>query len=199
MSASMRWLAVVQFCSWFTLFAVFVYSDARRGQAALRRRALPGTPGYEAGANWVGVLFATYNGLGVLAALIIPSFVRRFGLRMSAPGQSLAGRRGPAVDAADPRSRLAAGLRWSASGFAWASIIALPYAMLANNLPSRKMGVNIGIFNIFIVIPQLLALRACWARCSTCSPTATRPLRFVIGAVGWFLAGLAVLRVRETT
>ena len=42
-------------------------------------------------------------------------------------------------------------------GIAWASIIALPYAMLANNLPSRKMGVNMGIFNIFIVIPQLLA------------------------------------------
>ncbi len=42
-------------------------------------------------------------------------------------------------------------------GVAWASIISLPYAMLANSLPSRKMGVNIGIFNIFIVIPQLLA------------------------------------------
>ena len=52
-------------------------------------------------------------------------------------------------------------------GFAWASI-SLPYAMLANNLPSRKMGVNIGIFNIFIVIPQLLAV-ACWPCCSTSS------------------------------
>ena len=82
-------------------------------------------------------------------------------------------------------------------GFAWASIISLPYAMLANNLPSRKMGVNIGIFNIFIVIPQLLAV-------SVLRHVARRGRRwrsFVrarsSAPVGWFLAGLAVLRFRS--
>jgi maltose/moltooligosaccharide transporter len=81
-------------------------------------------------------------------------------------------------------------------GFAWASIIALPYAMLANNLPARKMGVNMGIFNIFIVIPQLLAV-----------PVLSELLEHVAGgdpvyafgiaAAGWILAGLAMFRVRD--
>ena len=82
-------------------------------------------------------------------------------------------------------------------GFAWGSIISLPYAMLANNLPSRKMGVNIGIFNIFIVIPQLVAaavLGPMLNRLAGGDPS----WALAIAAAGWFLAGLVVLRVRET-
>ena len=81
-------------------------------------------------------------------------------------------------------------------GFAWASIIALPYAMLANNLPSRKMGVNIGIFNIFIVIPQLLAVGVLGWLLDVFGGGDPSYV-FVIAAVGWFLAGLAVLRVQR--
>src|SRR5687767_3502450 len=82
-------------------------------------------------------------------------------------------------------------------GFAWASIIALPYAMLANNLPSRKMGVNIGIFNIFIVVPQLLALSALSTLLDVFAD-GDPSFAFIVGAAGWFLAGLAVQRVRDT-
>ena len=42
-------------------------------------------------------------------------------------------------------------------GIAWASILSLPYALLSSNLPSHKMGIYMGIFNFFIVIPQLVA------------------------------------------
>ncbi|MEL6199096.1 MAG: MFS transporter, partial [Pseudomonadota bacterium] len=42
-------------------------------------------------------------------------------------------------------------------GIAWASILSMPYALLANSLPAHKMGVYMGIFNFFIVIPQLVA------------------------------------------
>ena len=72
MSASMRWLAVVQFFSWFTLVTVFVYSAPAVAKLHFHSET-PGTPGYEAGANWIGVLFAVYNSVGVLAALIIPA------------------------------------------------------------------------------------------------------------------------------
>ena len=82
-------------------------------------------------------------------------------------------------------------------GFAWASIISLPYAMLANNLPSRKMGVNIGIFNIFIVIPQLLAVSVL-AMLLDVFADGDPSYALVIAAVGWFLAGLAVLRLKES-
>ena len=109
MSASMRWLALVQFCSWFTLFAIFVYTAPAVAQLHFGARR-PGSPAYEAGANWVGVLFATYNGLGALAAT--DHSLVRAALRHShdPPDQSVAGRRRPAVDAVDPRSRLAAGV-----------------------------------------------------------------------------------------
>ena len=80
MSASMRWLALVQFCSWFTLFAVFVYTTPAVAKMQFGG-SVAGAQGYEAAANWVGVLFATYNGLAAGAAMFIPYFVRRHGLR----------------------------------------------------------------------------------------------------------------------
>jgi maltose/moltooligosaccharide transporter len=82
-------------------------------------------------------------------------------------------------------------------GVAWASIIALPYAMLANNLPSRKMGVNMGIFNIFIVIPLLLAAAVLGWLVDVVGGGDPSYI-FVIAAAGWILAGLAVFRVRDT-
>ena len=196
MSASMRWLAVVQFFSWFTLVTVFVYGAPAVAKLHFNSET-PGTPGYEAGANWIGVLFAVYNIVGVLAALIIPSMVRRYGLRMTHRINLWLGAAGllSMLLIRDPDWLLASMVGF---GFAWASIIALPYAMLANNLPSRKMGVNIGIFNIFIVIPQLLALAVLGSLLAAFAD-GDPAFAFVIGAAGWFLAGLAVTRVRETS
>ena len=81
-------------------------------------------------------------------------------------------------------------------GFAWASIVSMPYAILSGAVPGRKMGVYMGIFNIFIVVPQLVAAtilglvlkslfdgQAIWA--------------LVIGGVSFFIAALAALRVKE--
>jgi len=69
--------------------------------------------------------------------------------------------------------------------------------MLANSLPSRKMGVNIGIFNIFIVIPQLLAASVLPLLLDVFADGAAS-FALVIGGVGWFLAGVAVLHVKES-
>jgi maltose/moltooligosaccharide transporter len=196
MSGSMRWLAIVQFFSWFGLFAVFVYTTP--AVARLHFNATQaGSPGYEAGANWVGVLFATYNGLGAVTALIIPGFVKRLGMRRAHQLNLWAGAAGllSMLLIRDPHWLLASmvGL-----GFAWGSIVSLPYAMLANNLSSRKMGVNMGIFNIFIVIPQLLAATVLsWLLDVTAGGDPSGAL--VIAAVGWVLAGLAVMRVRDAT
>jgi maltose/moltooligosaccharide transporter len=194
MSSSMRWLALVQFFSWFSLFTIFVYTVP--AVAKLHFGATePGTPAYEAGANWVGVLFATYNGLGALAALFLPFFVNRFGMRRTHQVSLWIGAAGllSMLVIRDPDWLLASmvGL-----GIAWASIIALPYAMLANNLPSRKMGVNMGIFNIFIVIPQLLAAAVLSWLLDT-GAGGDPSFAFAIAAGGWVLAGLATFRVRS--
>jgi maltose/moltooligosaccharide transporter len=194
MSSSMRWLALVQFFSWFSLFTIFVYTTPAVAKLHFGATA-PGSAAYEAGANWVGVLFAAYNGLGALTALILPFFVKRLGMRRTHQLNLASGAVGllSMLVIRDPDWLL---LSMIGLGFAWASIIALPYAMLANNLPARKMGVNMGIFNIFIVIPQLLAIPVLiWLldRIAGGDPVYT----LGIAAAGWILAGLAMFRVRD--
>lgn len=191
MSGSMRWLALVQFFSWFSLFTIFVYTTP--AVAKLHFGAItPGSPEYEAGANWVGVLFATYNGLGAVTALILPFFVKRLGMRRTHQLNLWIGAAGllSMWVIRDPAWLM---LSMVGLGFAWASIIALPYAMLANNLPARKMGVNMGIFNIFIVIPQLLAVPVLSELLTDEHPE----YAFAIAAAGWIFAGLAAFRVRD--
>ncbi len=194
MSSSMRWLALVQFCSWFSLFAIFVYTAPAVAKLHFGASG-PGSAAYEAGANWAGVLFATYNGLAVVAALVIPYFVRRFGTALAHRINLWAGAVGLLsmlwIREAEWLLVSMIGL-----GFAWASIISLPYAMLANNLPARKMGVNFGIFNIFIVIPQLLAVGV-MASLLDLFADGDPSFALIIGAIGWFFAGLAVLRVGD--
>jgi maltose/moltooligosaccharide transporter len=194
MSKSMRWLALVQFFSWFTLFAIFAYTTPAVAKMHFGASG-PGSAAYEEGANWVGVLFAAYNGFGALAALVIPYFVRRHGMRRVHQVNLWIGGAGllSMMLLRDPRWLLVSMI---GLGCAWASIISLPYAMLANNLPSRKMGVNIGIFNIFIVIPQLLAVGVLGSLLDVFAGGDASYV-FVIGAIGWFLAGWAVLRVNE--
>jgi maltose/moltooligosaccharide transporter len=194
MSGSMRWLALVQFFSWFSLFTIFVYTTPAVAKLHFGATT-PGSAAYEEGANWAGVLFAVYNGLGALTALILPFFVRRLGMRRTHQMNLMIGAVGllSMLVIRDPVWLL---LSMVGLGFAWASIIALPYAMLANNLPARKMGVNMGIFNIFIVIPQLLAvpvLSELLEHVAGGDPVFT----FAIAAAGWILAGLAMFRVRD--
>ncbi|HTU65234.1 MAG TPA: MFS transporter [Steroidobacteraceae bacterium] len=195
MSGSMRWLALVQFFSWFSLFTIFAYTIPAVAKLHFHATT-PGSPAYEAAANWVGVLFATYNGLGAVTALILPLFVKRLGMRRTHQLNLWIGAAGllSMLAIRNPDWLL---LSMVGLGFAWASIIALPYAMLANNLPARKMGVNMGIFNIFIVIPQLLAAgMLSWLLDTVAGgdPVYT----FGIAAAGWILAGLAVFRVRDS-
>ncbi|HEX4909535.1 MAG TPA: hypothetical protein VFV64_02090, partial [Permianibacter sp.] len=81
-------------------------------------------------------------------------------------------------------------------GFAWASILSLPYALLSNSLPAEKMGIYMGIFNFFIVIPQLLAASVLGFLLKTFF--GGQPLfALIIGGVSLLVSGLCVLRVRE--
>lgn len=155
MPTVMKQLAWVQFFSWFALFAMWIYTT----QAVTSHHFGSNDPTsalYNEGANWVGVLFAAYNGFSALAALIIPVVVRHYGLRFSHSINLLLGALGLVsfLFIKDPQWLL---LSMVGVGFAWASILSLPYAMLAGVLPTHKMGVYMGIFNFFIVIPQLLA------------------------------------------
>lgn len=155
MPAAMRSLVPVQFCSWLGLFAMWIYTTAAVAATQFGSTD-PHSATYNAGANWVGVLFAAYNGYAALAAVVIPRMVRRFGMRASHCINLLFGGAGliSFLGIRDPHWLLAS---MAGVGFAWASILSLPYALLAQSVPARKMGVYMGIFNLFIVIPQLVA------------------------------------------
>lgn len=155
MPTTMRQLAVVQFFSWFGLFAMWIYTTP--AVSAWHFHAVDATSkAYNEGADWVGVLFAVYNGVAALAALLIPTMVRLTNRRIS---HAVCLTLGAAGLLSIPLIR-EPGLLWISMigvGFAWSSILSAPYSILAGALPARKMGVYMGIFNFFIVIPQLLA------------------------------------------
>jgi maltose/moltooligosaccharide transporter len=155
MPHAMRRLVPVQFCSWIALFAMWIYSTAAVTQQQFGSSD-PLSTAYNDGANWVGVLFGAYNGFAALAAVVIPSMVSRLGLRASHCINLIVG--GCALASflviRNPNWLL---LSMAGVGLAWASILSLPYALLSDSVPPQKMGVYMGIFNIFIVIPQLLA------------------------------------------
>jgi maltose/moltooligosaccharide transporter len=155
MPETMRRLAVVQFFSWFALFALWIYTTAAVTSVHYGTTDTHSAL-YNEGANWVGVLFGAYNGFAAVAAAVIPWMVRRWGLRASHLANCWLGGAGllSFLLIRDPHWLL---LSMVGVGFAWASILSLPYALLSDNLPATKMGVYMGIFNFFIVIPQLLA------------------------------------------
>lgn len=196
MPPTMRQLAVVQFFSWFALFAMWIYTtgavtSVHYGSSDTTSAA------YNEGANWVGVLFAAYNGFAALAAIVIPWMVKRWGLRTSHLINATLGGLGLISIAVirDPQWLL---LSMVGVGFAWASILSLPYALLSDSVPANKMGVYMGIFNFFIVIPQLVAASLLGLLLKVFF--ANQPIyALVIGGVSLVVAGLCVLRVREPT
>ncbi|HSX60187.1 MAG TPA: MFS transporter [Tahibacter sp.] len=193
MPAAMRRLAVVQFFSWFALFAMWIYTTP----AVARHHFGAGdaqSAAYNAGADWVGVLFAAYNGFSMLAALVIAPLARRYGAHATHMGNLALGALGLASIAIvrDPNLLLVCMI---GVGFAWASILSLPYALLADSLPARKMGVYMGIFNIFIVLPQLVAATVLGFLLKTFF--GNDPLHALnLGAASLLLAAACMLRVR---
>jgi maltose/moltooligosaccharide transporter len=194
MPHAMRRLIPVQFFSWLALFAMWIYTTAAVSQHHFGS-VDPQSVAYNEGANWVGVLFAAYNGFAALAAVVIPWMVRRLGMRVSHLINLTLG--GCALTTFllihNPYWLL---LSMVGVGFAWASILSLPYALLSDSVPAHKMGVYMGIFNIFIVIPQILAASVLGLLLEFFFAGA--PIyALVLGGACFVLAGLLVLRVPQ--
>jgi maltose/moltooligosaccharide transporter len=155
MPAVMRRLALVQFFTWFGLFAMWVYTvPAVAGRYYGNPAA--GTPAFEGAANWVGILFAGYNGVAALVALALPAIVRRLGRRKTHALCLAAGAAG-LMGLIQVGSPAWLWLPIVAIGCAWASILSIPYAIVAQTVRPERMGVYMGIHNIFLVLPQLVA------------------------------------------
>jgi maltose/moltooligosaccharide transporter len=155
MPTIMKRLALVQFFSWSALYTMWVFTTPVVAQTFYHAPD-PATAAYQAAGNWVDVLFAIYNGVAAVAALaILPWLAGSIGKARTHMICLLCGAAGYAsfLIIRDPMALIASEI---GIGIAWASILAMPYAILASSLPQRKLGIYMGLFNIFIVVPQLL-------------------------------------------
>jgi maltose/moltooligosaccharide transporter len=111
---------------------------------------------YQQGAAWGGVCFSAYNGTAFLFAFGLLALVRKFAARSIHRVCLVCGGAGLMIVVVLHQQYLLIG-SMVLVGVAWASILSMPYAMLANAIPAQKMGFYMGVFNFFIVIPQILA------------------------------------------
>ncbi|MGD9929737.1 MAG: MFS transporter [Mangrovibacterium sp.] len=155
MPQTMGQLAVVQFFSWFALFAMWIYTTAGV-TSHVYGTSDTASELYNEGANWVGVLFGVYNGFAAVVAFLLPVLAKYTNRKITHAVSLVLGGIGLAsfYVVRDPNLLL---LSMLGVGVAWASILSMPYAILTGSLPSNKMGTYMGIFNFFIVIPQILA------------------------------------------
>jgi maltose/moltooligosaccharide transporter len=155
MPTTMRQLAWVQFFSWFALFAMWIYTTAAV-TSHLYHTTDTSSALYNEGANWVGVGFAAYNGVAALVAFGIPPLARWSSPKVAHVICLLCGALGLVSIFFIPEPRWLLGSMVGV-GIAWASILAMPYAILTGSLPPSKLGYYMGVFNFFIVIPQIVA------------------------------------------
>jgi maltose/moltooligosaccharide transporter len=191
----MKRLALAQFFSWSALFIMWINTTPVVAQN-FYGSADAASAGYQQAGNWVGVLFAVYNGVAAIAALtLLPWLAGKIGKARTHIFGLLCGAAGFAsfFILKDPQHLLVAEF---GIGITWASILAMPYAILASNLPQAKLGIYMGLFNIFIVVPQLLVATVMGSIMKAFFPT--EPIyTMAFAAAAMALAALAMLRVKE--
>jgi len=191
----MKRLAVAQFFSWSALFIMWINTTPVVAQNFYHAPD-PASAGYQEAGNWVGVLFAVYNGVAAIAALaLLPLLARAVGKPRTHLICLLAGAAGYASFflIRDPKLLIVSEI---GVGIAWASILAMPYAILASSLPQCKLGIYMGLFNIFIVVPQLLVATVMGSIMKAFFPG--EPIwTMLAAAIVMGLAALAMLRVPD--
>ena len=151
----MKRLALVQFFSWSALFIMWINTTPIVAQYHFGTTDAASAAYQDAG-NWVGQLFAIYNGVAAVAALtLLPWLARRFGQARTHMVGLACGAAGYASFflLRDPSQLIVSEIF---IGIFWASVLAMPYAILASSLPQAKLGIYMGLFNVFVVVPQLL-------------------------------------------
>ncbi len=194
MPKTMKQLAVVQFFSWFALFAMWIYTTPAVTHH-IYGATDPTSELYNRGADWVGVLMAVYNGFAAAMAFVLVWLAKKTNRKTVHMISLFCG--GLAFFSfyfiKNPDLLLVSEL---GIGLAWASILAMPYAILAGSLPAQKMGVYMGIFNFFIVIPQITAASILgWYVKHLFGGNAIYAL--LLGGASMIIAGLFVLRVKD--
>ena len=194
MPKTMKELAWVQFFSWFALFSMWIYTtQAVTGHVYGASDTTSQL--YNDGADWVTVLFGVYNGVAALVAFLLPVLAKMTSRKFTHLIALTLGGLGliSIYFIGAPKWLL---LSMVGVGIAWASILSVPYAMLAGALPPKKMGYYMGVFNFFIVIPQMVAATILGFLVNRFF--GNEPIyALIVGGVSMILAGLLTMRVHD--
>jgi len=156
MPKTMKQLGLVQFFTWFALFGMWVFATPAIAHHVYGL-SLTDTHSatYQEAGDWVGIIFGVYNGVSAIFAFFLPAIALKFGRKTTHTISLLAGGLGliSIYFISDPKLLIVSMI---GVGIAWASILSIPYAILAGAIPSKKMGVYMGIFNFFICMPQIV-------------------------------------------
>ena len=193
----MKQLAWVQFFSWFALFSMWIYTTGAVTEHIYQTTDTT-SEAYNIGANQVGEMFANYNLIAALVAFLLPVLARKTSRKFTHFLALLAGGLGlmSIYFISNPTSFTIEWLPMIGVGIAWASILSVPYAMLSGALPASKMGYYMGVFNFFIVIPQLVAASILGFLISKFFDS--QPIyALLIGGVSMILAGILSLMVSD--
>jgi len=156
MPETMRQLSWVQFFSWFGLFGMWVFTTPAIAQHIY---GLPvndsSSAEFQSAGDWVGVIFGVYNLVSALFAFTLPYIAKQIGRKRTHSISLVIGGVG-LISMYFMPNKEALVFSMVCVGIAWASILSMPYAILAGSIQPKKMGVYMGIFNFFIVIPQII-------------------------------------------
>jgi maltose/moltooligosaccharide transporter len=191
----MKRLALVQFFSWSALFIMWINTTPIVAQRVFGATDAS-SPRFQEAGNWVDTLFATYNGVAAIAALsLLPWLSARIGKVQTHMVGLLCGAAGYASFFFIRDAQLLL-ISEVGIGIAWASILAMPYAILASSLPQRKLGIYMGLFNVFVVVPQLLVATVMGSIMKAWFPT--EPIwTMAFASATLVLAALSMMRVEE--
>lgn len=155
MPKTMRQLAPVQLMTWLGLFCMWLYFGVAIARGVFGAQD-PSSPEYAKGIEWGGICFSMYSAVCFFFGFLLPPLARKLGRKNTHSLCLVCGGLG-LLSVGVIHSPLLLLVSMTGVGIAWASTLAMPYAVLAGSLPPAKTGVYMGIFNFFIVIPEILA------------------------------------------
>jgi maltose/moltooligosaccharide transporter len=190
----MKQLASVQFFTWFGLFCMWIFTTLAVTKH-LYHTTDAKSAAFNEGANFVGEAFAMYSGVSAIFSLLLPGIARKVGRKLTHMLCLVVGGLG-LISVAFITQPWMFLVSMVGVGIAWTSILSVPYAMLAGSIPSHKMGHYMGVFNAFIVLPQVcasLGLPAVMKQFPALDPLNV----VVLGGILLIIGGLLTLRVSD--
>ncbi|MBS1803896.1 MAG: MFS transporter [Acidobacteria bacterium] len=194
MPETMRRLGPVQLCTWLGLFCMWLYFPIAVAHNVFGAEDTS-SPQYQAGVEWGGNCFAVYSIVCFIFSFALPGLARRLGRKHTHSICMLIGALG-LMSVAVIHNKWLLLLTMVGVGIAWASTLSMPYAVLAASIPPERTGVYMGIFNFFIVTPEILAsLFFGWIMIHLLGNN--RIYAIIAGGVFMMIAALLMQRVRD--